>query len=143
MPTLLAAAVVAPLLALASALSGLPVPADAPPALVLLTDQAFGERLGWTENHAIGVTSLSTGYIYVYPGWREGDGDTCVLVHELTHWLQVVNRVEIHPIARLEVQAYDVTAKCYARRGEKQRAIVALHQKAAAEKEAASDQLSR
>lgn len=58
------------------------------------------------------MTDVLTGAIDLYPEWGTTYEDNCILAHELTHWLQVVNLTASTP-RKDERQAYFVTAECF------------------------------
>ncbi len=107
---ILAPGIVAALLVIASFLSGYPIPPHAHPR-VGFASNAYGEKLG--RDDTMGITNLRDGRIFLYPGWQLDNRDACVAVHELTHYLQVVNHAVLEPSEANEPLAYIVTEKCY------------------------------
>lgn len=108
---MLPAAVILTALLQASALSGLPIPAGTVPPAVFTTETAFGEKL--SASGTMGATDMRTGWIALHAAWHNDTYGHCVLVHELTHYLQVVNQVVLKPVELNEPQAWYVTAKCF------------------------------
>jgi hypothetical protein len=61
----------------------------------------------------VGVTNLKTRKIFLWAAWQPDRRGACFLVHELTHYLQAVNRVPYDSSAELEPLAYQTEAKCH------------------------------
>lgn len=110
------AALAAALLSYASAASGLPMPPHAQlPSIAVSAHRVLGHYADGRGAAWDGSTDPVTGAITLHAGFDPGDrSDRCLLAHELTHYLQVVNGLGYEPITRAEPLAYRVEAKCFA-----------------------------
>lgn len=112
------AALVAFWLSFASAVSGMPIPYEAALPSVTVASRYQGYPLGGAA--ARGMTDMETGQIAVYLGWTATSNfGRCLLAHELTHWLQVVNRRRYVHASDIEPEAYLVTAECFRALGDR------------------------
>ena len=73
---------------------------------------------------------MTNGKIHFLPGWRGRSAtDRCLLAHELTHWLQIVNGVVDNSCrAANELLAYRVQAACLRRLGKPRAAAAVLEE---------------
>ena len=90
-------------LAFASAHSGLPIVPGAEPQIAMRQLSAV---------HS-GETDPTTGRISLQPTWRAGPEGACALAHEMTHLLQVKNRMALTDRRAIEAQALAVSAACF------------------------------
>lgn len=90
-------------LAFASVHSGLPIHPGAEPQVRVRP---------MTVAHA-GETDVTTGRVSLPPTWRNDAEGACTLAHEMTHLLQVENRVPLSDRRAIEAQALAVSAACF------------------------------
>jgi hypothetical protein len=90
-------------LAFASVHSGLPINPGAEPQVALRPISVA---------HA-GEMDPATGHVSLPPTWRNDAEGACTLAHEMTHLLQVENRVPSSDRRAVEAQALTVSAACF------------------------------
>lgn len=104
----------------ASIQTGLPIPADEPPHPRIVFQRnmkAVDVELGLAPGTIYAYFNSKNETIYLPSGWRQSSlKDQSYLVHELVHWLQVVNG-RFHHGADLEGPAYRAQAQYICQRG--------------------------
>ena len=128
---IVSAKIAAAALLMAVQLSGRP-PYDGPPPRVVKTADVRALDAHLSEDDLMGITSIATGDIYLYPGWRWDAWGKCILVHEMTHFLQIKAGEDVSRSTEAgEVEAWEVQARCYEQEGRKDWAEWARQREAA------------
>lgn len=99
-------------LAFASVHSGLPIQPGSEPQVAMRPIAVA---------HA-GETDAATGQVSLPSSWRNDAEGACTLAHEMTHLLQVKNRVPASDRLAIEAQALGVSAACFDAYGMRDRA---------------------
>lgn len=99
------------LLLWASSISGITIPQNRNPLPIEIvsTQEIDPLKLGWRAS-----THKYTGQIQISDAWTDRGVDTyCLLAHEYTHWLQVVNNIPMNEPTEIEPPAYRVAGVCF------------------------------